>query len=98
MKLVVDTNSIISGSLWQGPPARLVSVALGHLARLYIDRETTGRNYSRLYADYKYLKMLNEGPEPLDWNPQTSCAGNLPSYGSSQRECEVLPFCDRMNK
>ena len=32
MKLVVDTNTLVSGSLWQGPPARLVSAALaGHV-------------------------------------------------------------------
>ena len=36
MRLVVDTNTIISGSLWQGPPARLISVALGGQARMYL--------------------------------------------------------------
>ncbi len=27
MRLVVDTNTIISGSLWHGPPSRLIAVA-----------------------------------------------------------------------
>ena len=30
-----------------------------------IARETTGRNYGRIYAYDKYLEILNEGTEPL---------------------------------
>jgi predicted nucleic acid-binding protein len=36
VKLVVDTNTIISGSLWQGPPARLISAALGGRAQIFL--------------------------------------------------------------
>ena len=36
MKLVVDTNTLISGSLWQGPPARLLSAALAGQAQLFL--------------------------------------------------------------
>ena len=36
MKLVVDTNTLISGSLWSGPPARLVSAALAGQAQLFL--------------------------------------------------------------
>ena len=36
MKLVVDTNTIISGSLWQGPPARLVSAALSGQNKMFL--------------------------------------------------------------
>ena len=36
-----------------------------HLAKLGIARETTGRSYGRIYAYDKYLKILNEGTEPL---------------------------------
>lgn len=36
MKLVVDTNTIISGALWQGPPARLVFAALGGYAQMFL--------------------------------------------------------------
>ena len=43
-----------------------VTASLKHLAKLGITRETTGRNYGRIYAYDKYLKILNEGTEPLD--------------------------------
>ncbi len=36
MRLVIDTNTIVSGSLWQGPPARLISAALGGSARIFL--------------------------------------------------------------
>jgi len=36
VKLVVDTNTIISGSLWPGPPARLVSAVLSGSAEMYL--------------------------------------------------------------
>jgi hypothetical protein len=37
-----------------------------HLARPGIARETTGRHFGRIYAYDKYLKILNEGTEPLN--------------------------------
>ena len=43
-----------------------VTASMHHLAKLGITRETTGRNYGRIYAYDKYLKILNEGTEPLD--------------------------------
>ena len=36
MKLVVDTNVLISGSLWQGPSARLISAALQGKAQIFL--------------------------------------------------------------
>jgi len=42
-----------------------VTSAMKHLAKLGITRETTGRNYGRIYAYDEYLKILNEGTEPL---------------------------------
>jgi predicted nucleic acid-binding protein len=36
VRLVIDTNTIVSGSLWQGPPARLISAALGGQARMFL--------------------------------------------------------------
>ena len=36
MRLVVDTNILISGSLWQGLPARLIFAALGGQARMFL--------------------------------------------------------------
>ncbi len=43
-----------------------VTASMHHLARLGITRETTGRTYGRIYAYDKYLKILNEGTEPLN--------------------------------
>ena len=42
-----------------------VTASPKHLAKLGIARETTGRNRGRIYAYDKYLKILNEGTEPL---------------------------------
>lgn len=39
--------------------------SLKHLAKLGMARETTGRNYGRICASDKYLKILNEVTEPL---------------------------------
>jgi putative PIN family toxin of toxin-antitoxin system len=36
VKLVIDTNTIISGSLWQGPPARLIVATLAGQAQMFI--------------------------------------------------------------
>lgn len=36
MKLVVDTNILISGSLWDGPPARLVSAGLAGQLQMFL--------------------------------------------------------------
>ena len=36
MKLVVDTNVLIAGSLWQGPSARLLSAALEGRAQIFL--------------------------------------------------------------
>ena len=43
-----------------------VTASMHHLAKLGITRETTGRNYGRIYAYDKYLVLLNEGTEPLN--------------------------------
>jgi len=36
VKLVVDTNTLVSGSLWTGTPARLVSAALSGQAKIFL--------------------------------------------------------------
>jgi hypothetical protein len=43
-----------------------VIASLQHLAKLGMARETTGRDYGRIYAYDKYLKILNAGTEPLN--------------------------------
>jgi len=55
--------AIASKELNLSPPT--VTAALGHLQKLGIVHETTGRNYGRLYAYTEYLKNLNEGTEPI---------------------------------
>ena len=41
-----------------------VTASMKYLVRPGITRETTGRNYGRIYACDKYLGILNEGTEP----------------------------------
>jgi putative PIN family toxin of toxin-antitoxin system len=36
VKLVIEPSTIISGSLWTGPPARLLSAALGGRAQMFL--------------------------------------------------------------
>ena len=43
-----------------------MTASLKHLTKLNIARETTRLNYGRLYAYDKYVKILNEGTEPLE--------------------------------
>ncbi len=57
--------SIASASSELSLTVPTVTASLRHLEKLGIVRETTGRNYGRLYAYAKYLKILNEGTEPL---------------------------------
>ena len=57
--------SIASASSELTLTAPTVTASLRHLEKLGIVHETTGRNYGRLYAYAKYLKILNEGTEPL---------------------------------
>ena len=65
---LLQTQPIISVAtaskeLSLSPPT--ITAALGHLQKLGIVTETTGRNYGRLYAYAEYLKILNEGTEPM---------------------------------
>lgn len=39
MKIVIDTNTLVSGFLWEGPPAKLVATALASRVRLYANAE-----------------------------------------------------------
>ena len=65
---LLQTQPIISVAtaskeLILSPPT--TTAALGHLQKLGIVTETTGRNYGRLFAYTEFLKILNEGTEPL---------------------------------
>jgi Fic family protein len=57
--------SIASATKALNLTAPTVTAALQNLDRLGIVCETTGRNYGRLFAYTKHLKILNEGTEPL---------------------------------
>jgi Fic family protein len=59
----ITSVATASKGLNLSPPT--ITAALGHLQKLGIVTETTGRNYGRLYAYTEYLKILNEGTEPL---------------------------------
>ena len=41
-------------------------LAIKHLAKPGIARKSTGRNYGRICAYDKYLRIRNEGTEPLN--------------------------------
>ena len=43
-----------------------ITASLKHLEKLGLVRETTGGKYARFYAYDKYLKILNEGTEPIE--------------------------------
>lgn len=55
--------AIASKELSLSPPT--ITAALSHLQKLGIVAETTGRSYGRLFAYAEYLKILNEGTEPM---------------------------------
>lgn len=59
---VSDTGNAVKGS---GLTLPTVIRAFEELERLGLVRETTGRERKRLYAYVAYLKLLNQGTEPL---------------------------------
>jgi putative PIN family toxin of toxin-antitoxin system len=81
VKLVVDTNTLISGTLWQGPSARLISSALAGKAQLFLSlsillefRETIQRP--------KFLQRLtaiSETPDTLIARFRTACYEAVPA-------------------
>ncbi len=81
MKLVIDTNTIISGSLWQGPPARLLSTALGGKAKMFLSlsmllelRETLQRPR---FA--QRLAGRGETPETIQARFRAACNEAIPA-------------------
>ena len=45
MKLGIDTNTLISGSLWQGPPAQLLEAVLHDLANEVLFLQNAGSEF-----------------------------------------------------
>lgn len=58
-------TSIASLAQHSGLSVPTVTAALKDLEKFGLVRETTGSNYGRLFAYDPYLKILNEGTEPL---------------------------------
>lgn len=58
--------SIATASTGPALTTPTVTASLKHLEKLGIVRETTGGKDARLYAYSKYLRILNEGTEPLE--------------------------------
>jgi uncharacterized protein len=80
VKLVVDTNVLVSGFLWHGPPARLISAALQGKAQIFLSltillefRETLERPKFALR-----LAAQNETAETLTNRLQAACHEALP--------------------
>lgn len=69
VKLVVDTNTIISGSLWQGPPARLISAVLGGQAQMFLSLP--------LLLELRETLQLQSSPG--DWRDKAKPPGRSPS-------------------
>lgn len=81
MKLVIDTNILISGSLWEGPPARLVSAALAGQTQIFLSlpmllelRETLQRPR---FAPR--LASRGETPETLAARFRAACHEGVPA-------------------
>jgi putative PIN family toxin of toxin-antitoxin system len=81
VKLVIDTNTIISGSLWHGPPARLISAALTGQAQMFLSlplllelRETLQR--PRFAAR---LTARGESPESVATRFRAACLEAAPA-------------------
>jgi putative PIN family toxin of toxin-antitoxin system len=46
MRLVLDTNIVLSGLLWDGPPARLIDAALSQEVELFTSKPLIERIHS----------------------------------------------------
>jgi putative PIN family toxin of toxin-antitoxin system len=81
VKLVIDTNTIISGSLWHGPPARLISAALTGQVQMFLSlpmllelRETLQRPR---FAER--LLASGESPDTLTERFRAACQEAIPA-------------------
>jgi putative PIN family toxin of toxin-antitoxin system len=81
VKLVVDTNVLISGSLWHGPSARLISVAFGGGAQIFLSLSML-LEFRETLQQEKFGQRLvgrNETPDSLMIRLQTSCHEAIPT-------------------
>ena len=65
MRLVLDTNVVISGLLWNGPPRRLLEAAIGGAIEIYTSTALVAELRAALgYA--KFAKSLSEHGMTMD--------------------------------
>ena len=64
MKLVVDTNTIISGALWPGPPARLISAGLSGQAQIFLSLPMLLELQETLQRPKFALRLAGRGETP----------------------------------
>ncbi|MEO8157085.1 MAG: putative toxin-antitoxin system toxin component, PIN family [Betaproteobacteria bacterium] len=65
MRLVLDTNIVISGLLWNGPPRRLLDAAIGGTVDLYTSALLVAELREAL-AYAKFAKHLTTNGETID--------------------------------
>ena len=49
-----------------------VATAMGHLQQLRMVQETTGRQRDRLFGYTRYLRILEQGTEPIGPSPESN--------------------------
>ena len=81
MKLVVDTNILISGSLWEGPPARLVSAGLAGQLQMFLSLPMLLELRETLQRSRFAQRLVGKGetPETLTQRFRAGCHEAAPA-------------------
>ena len=81
MKLVVDTNILISGSLWGGPPARLVSGGLAGQFQMFLSLPMLLELRETLQRSRFAHRLVGKGetPETLAQRFRAACQEAAPA-------------------
>lgn len=80
MKLTIDTNTLISGSLWQGAPSTLISLALAGKAQIFLSLPIL-LEFQEILQQEKFSKRLaahGETPVSLVARFRASCHESIP--------------------
>jgi len=76
MRLVLDTNIVISGLLWNGPPRKLLDAAIGGTVELYTSA-VLATELREALAYSKFSKRLTANGETVD-----RCVGRFMAIAS----------------
>ena len=81
MKLVVDTNILISGALWHGPSARLLSAALTGKAQIFLSLPMLLEFKETLQHRRFAQRLQNQGetPDTLASRFRAACLEGVPA-------------------